>query len=121
MTFEKILGKLIKKIPGAIGAVFVDYDGESISHFPEEMREQLRLFGAYQQIVCNLVGIHLPPEKYGHVESILVDLSDSRFMMWPINKEYFLVIALSPDALSFTAIKSAEIAVAELIVEMGSA
>lgn len=119
MSFDTILSRLIKKVPGSIGAVFVDYEGESISHYPHHDKELMRLYGAYQGIVFNLVRSSINQSGVGAIDDVVIDHSHVRFLLRPIHDDYLLVLVLSEHALSYVANNGADIAVQEIIEEIG--
>jgi predicted regulator of Ras-like GTPase activity (Roadblock/LC7/MglB family) len=119
MSFDSILNKLIDKVPGSVGAVFVDYDGEEICHYPHDDRELMRLYGAYQGIVFNLVRSNINKSGVGVIEEVVIEHRHARFLLRPIHNDYLLVLVLSESALSYVANNCANIAVGELIDEIG--
>ena len=51
MDLTQPLQELVAKVPGAVGAVLIDHEGEAITHFSAaDDQERIRLIGAYQRI-----------------------------------------------------------------------
>ena len=47
MPFKKIMGNLVENTPGATGAIFLDWEGESVDQYAgENDTYQLKVLGA---------------------------------------------------------------------------
>jgi predicted regulator of Ras-like GTPase activity (Roadblock/LC7/MglB family) len=55
MSFRKPLEDIVKRASGAVGAVFVDDDGETIEQFTNGSSYEIRLAGAHHGIILQLM------------------------------------------------------------------
>ncbi len=63
MSFREILGGVVKDIPGGIGAILVDDEGEMVDIFTTGDHFEMKLVGAHQAIVASAVRRILDPEN----------------------------------------------------------
>jgi len=63
MSFRDVLGGVVKDIPGGIGAILVDDEGEMVDIFTTGDHFEMKLVGAHQAIIMGAVRRILDPEK----------------------------------------------------------
>ena len=98
MPFRAILEKLVEGIDGAESAIIVESDGEGVQWFTEGDPEQLRLRAAYVVIAalsCRESISHLGAKKQ---EPILIEYDGASFLVEDLDKSYFLILELTPEA-----------------------
>ena len=95
MAFHSILRQLLQSIPGAIGALFLDREGESVELWAERPfdigADGLRAIGAYQGIflsdirrICGRLGIgelHQLTIEFAHAKVLSCDLKDGYYLV----------------------------------------
>ena len=102
MTFHSILSQLLQSTPGAIGAVFLDQEGEAVDLWTETVfdvgPEGLRAIGAYQGIfmsdlkrACERIGA-------GKFERLAIDFENAKVLSCDLKEGYYLVLVIAPDA-----------------------
>lgn len=102
MTFQKILRELLQSTPGAIGAVFLDREGEAVDLWAERIfdigPEGLRAVGAYQGIfisdakrLCNRIGA-------GRVEQMTLEFEHVKLLSCDLKEGYYLVLIVDRGA-----------------------
>ena len=50
MDLDRILERLVTEVHGGLGAVFIDREGEAISHYTTLSAEKIKLMGAHYGI-----------------------------------------------------------------------
>lgn len=97
MVFNQILKRVVLETRGAIGAVFVDREGEAIAQYTARLGDEINLMGAHYGIVW------LEMEAIAHryltspaAEAII--LSEKGIcLMRPVQKEYMVLLIVSPS------------------------
>lgn len=93
--FEQILRELLAQTPGAIGAVVLDQEGESVQFWAERVfdigADGLRAIGAYQGIylaelrrLCERAGLGRPERfttEFAHTKVISCELKDGYYVV----------------------------------------
>ena len=100
--FERILRELLATTPGAIGAIVLDREGESVQFWTDRIfdigPDGLRAVGAYQGIyladlkrICDRVGA-------GALERFAIDFDNSRVLTSELRDGYYVVLIMEPSA-----------------------
>lgn len=102
MLFQKILREMLQNTPGAIGAVFLDREGEAVDLFAEDVFEigddGLRTVGAYAGIF--LANVRRACERIGSGEPILLtlDFQNVKVFSCDLKEGYYLVLVAAVSA-----------------------
>jgi predicted regulator of Ras-like GTPase activity (Roadblock/LC7/MglB family) len=90
--FGEILRALVERVPGAVGAIFADWEGESIDHFAALPPFEIRLIGAYWGIVLGQTVERLARAGGGAVEELLVECEEAVVLVRPVTSRYYVVL-----------------------------
>src|SRR5215470_14291426 len=71
-VFSGILRRMVDKVPGAIGAIFADWDGEAVDSFAPGVKEDMLVLGAHYGVILNHVQSALHLSHFGEAEEIIV-------------------------------------------------
>lgn len=96
--FKEILKEAVKGLPGAVGAVFVDWEGESVDWFFPGSDYDIRLLGAHQGILLNLVNEAVRSAGQGSVRAMISCSTEAKVLVHPLKDGYFLVTLLERGA-----------------------
>jgi len=114
--FRDILKGAVDGVPGATGAIFADWEGESVEHYFNGADDDIKLVGAYQGILLNLVKSAAENVGLGEVNEVMLVTEGAKVMARSLKDGYFLVMLLETGTNSGLA-KRALRATAELIDE----
>lgn len=92
--FASILGDLVARVPGALGAVLVDKEGESVDYAGHVDPYELRVAGAYWQIVLST----LAPLRVCYADQVILRAATRSYIVRRLPDGYALVIWLSRRA-----------------------
>lgn len=100
--FEQILRELLAATPGAIGAIILDHEGESV-HFRAERvfdigAEGLRTIGAYQGIYLADLRRICDRAALGRLERFTTEFANSKVLSCDLKDGYYVVLVLDGDA-----------------------
>jgi predicted regulator of Ras-like GTPase activity (Roadblock/LC7/MglB family) len=101
-VLDRILRDVVASTPGAIGAIMVDQEGESVQFWAERVFEigadGIRAIGAYQ-------GIHLSDLKRacsraeaGRPERFVTEFANARILTYDLKDGYFVVLITDRSA-----------------------
>jgi hypothetical protein len=103
--FREFLSRAVRRIPGAIGAVFLDSEGETIEYAAEELSPQdARLFGAYAGIFLARAAMLAT----GRPNRMIIEWSRLTAIAAPLTDDYYLVLLLRRPYLEAVAVRELE-------------
>ena len=96
-VFAKILEEVVAAIPGALGAVFVDWEGEAVDTYSRIGDTNVRIVGAHWCIayyqahgIFTKLGLLSPLE-------LVLRFADQQVIIRRVTEEYLVVLAMSPE------------------------
>jgi len=92
--FKEILKGAVEDVPGAMGAIFADWEGESVEHYFGGADDEIRLVGAHQGILLNLMKTASDNVGLGEVNEVMFVTDEAKVMARPLKDGYFLVMLL---------------------------
>ena len=100
--FDSILRELLQSTPGALGAVFLDREGEAVQFWSERVfdigPDSLRAIGAYQGIYLAELQRICTRIEAGRPERFTIEFADSKIISWDLKEGYYLVVVLDRTA-----------------------
>lgn len=89
-VFSTLLQQLVTDRPGARGAVFVDWEGESVGQAGEDS-EAIRLMGAHWGVVYALLQRSLKTRQLAPATSLVIGFKDRQVVVKAVDDQYLLV------------------------------
>ncbi len=89
-AFADILKAVVDRVPGAIGATFVDWEGEAVDQWGSVPALEMQLAGAHWSIVLNQAGNRLSP--WGAVDEICIEGSSGLVLIRRVTEQYCIVV-----------------------------
>ena len=97
-VFTEILEELVKGVPGAQGAIFVDWEGESVAEFAARgSTNSIRLVGAHWGIIYFLARRRLESTGIGDPVQLLLYFERQQLLIHRVTDEYLLVLSLKRE------------------------
>jgi predicted regulator of Ras-like GTPase activity (Roadblock/LC7/MglB family) len=93
-VLDQILRDLMKAVEGATAVIFVDGDGESIAQ-AGELRQDIRLLGAWKEIHLDRIKEITHRLGLGMVHAVLFSLDEGNELIAPVADEYCLILFMS--------------------------
>lgn len=116
--FGELLSELVGSIPGALGAVFIDWEGEAVDQFSHIPVMDILLVGAHWGVVLRLVKELLQKHRWGEPRMILLNGPDREILIKPITEDYCVVLAMRSGAHIASALEILERIAARIREEM---
>jgi predicted regulator of Ras-like GTPase activity (Roadblock/LC7/MglB family) len=117
--FQKILDRLVERVPEAIVATFNDRDGEALCRRNIEMKQDaIELLGAYRNVVKRHLQQAVEEFDAGEVEQIAFCTAQHWILMMGAEEQCSLVLVMRRDGLLGRARYEMDRALAELNAEL---
>ncbi|UCF29952.1 MAG: roadblock/LC7 domain-containing protein [bacterium] len=116
MPFRRELGKIVSRASGAVGAVFVDDNGETIDQFTSRGdQEDIRLVGAHQGIVLReLLRVVNRAGNGDRLQGVSITSQNHVYSVVPVDEDNFLVLVQDQTGLPSQGMRVLEEAVEEI-------
>jgi len=97
MPFKKLLGELVSRVPGAMGAVLADWEGEAVDQSGHLNDYELKVIGAHKGVILQNLREVVGRLEDDHVREIVVTTEKVQTVVMPVTPDYFLVLTLNRD------------------------
>jgi predicted regulator of Ras-like GTPase activity (Roadblock/LC7/MglB family) len=102
VAFQEILREMLESTPGAIGAVFLDQQGEAIELFAERVFEigweGLRAIGAYEGIFLSDLKRVCERLSAGKPLRLTIEFEHAKVLSCDLKEGYYLVLVIAAGA-----------------------
>jgi predicted regulator of Ras-like GTPase activity (Roadblock/LC7/MglB family) len=123
--FTPILTSVVDRVPGALGAIFADWDGEAVDQVfgadtvASVAKEALLVLGAHYGIILNQVQSALHLFHFGEAHEIVLHHDKVDLLMHAVGHGYYVVLVASSGAHLGLALRALRDAAAALRSEVG--
>ncbi len=114
MPFKTLLNRLLEDIPGAVGAIIVDWEGEAVDQVARVDDYEIKVLGAHSGIVLGFLQEALSRIDSGSLDELVIRAGKNKILMAPLTDEYVLILQLGPTAIAARASYKMGKCVAEL-------
>ena len=98
--FRKILRELVNGLPEAWGAIFVDWEGESVELFATSDEYEVKLAGAEAQLLLSRMVSSGKDAGLGRTSSAMIRAGEHAFFLHTLDEEYFVLLAANAGVLA---------------------
>jgi predicted regulator of Ras-like GTPase activity (Roadblock/LC7/MglB family) len=123
MAFGRILQQLVRRTHGALGALFVDYEGETVEVVTDRPLDadvhDLRVIGAYQGIFLTRLREVADKLPIGHPKSFKIEFERTVILSCDVKDGYYLVLVIDHEAVEGVAWHRLAECRSALLAEMG--
>jgi predicted regulator of Ras-like GTPase activity (Roadblock/LC7/MglB family) len=117
-AFGDILQAMVERVPGAIGAVFADWEGEPVDQFAHIPPIDIQIVGAQWGVVFSSATESLSRLGAGSVDELWVEGADSFVFVRRVTAHYYVVLAARQTVHLGTALRELQSAAKRLMEEM---
>ncbi|SDZ89537.1 Predicted regulator of Ras-like GTPase activity, Roadblock/LC7/MglB family [Desulfuromusa kysingii] len=100
MPFKSLLKRLLEDIPGALGAIIVDWEGESVDHVTRVDDYDIKVLGAHGGIILSQLKDTLSRIDSGELEQVVIRAGEKKILISPLTEEYLLILELGQAAIA---------------------
>jgi predicted regulator of Ras-like GTPase activity (Roadblock/LC7/MglB family) len=118
MSIELILKDLVDRVPRAIGAILVDWEGEAVMEFCHCDPYDLRFIAAHKGIILAHLKELPGAVRLGEIEDMVVVTSNGHLIIGCIDRDYSLVMNVERNSPVALALYHFRLAVAALKKEI---
>ncbi|WP_027716416.1 roadblock/LC7 domain-containing protein [Desulfuromonas sp. TF] len=97
MSFKTLLGELVFKVPGALGAILADWEGEAVDQSGHLADYELKVIGAHKGVILQNLREVVGRLEDDQVREIVVTTEKVQTVIMPVTPDYFLVLTLNRD------------------------
>ena len=107
MPFKLLLNTMLKRLPGAKGAIIADWEGESVDSFGIMDDYDLKVMAAHKGVLLH--NIREVQERLGgdDLKEVVITTETMQMIVLPVTKDYYLVLALDKSDLLGKALQEA--------------
>ena len=117
-AFGDALEAMVKRVPGAIGAVFSDWEGEPVDQFAHIAPLEIQLVGAHWGVVWSTCQAGLGRAGAGAVDELWIEGDNALVFVQRVTAQYYVVLATKRSAHLQTARRALEACRDTLLKEM---
>lgn len=114
MPFKKLLTRLLEDIPGAVGAIIIDWEGEAVDQVTRVDEYDIKILGAHSGIILGMIREVLTRIDSGELDEVVIRTEQNKIMMNPLTEDYLLILQLDESAITARAAYKMKLCVEEL-------
>jgi predicted regulator of Ras-like GTPase activity (Roadblock/LC7/MglB family) len=97
MAMKEDLALLMAAVPGARGAILVDWEGEEVDHVADMDAYELKVLGAYSGAI--LMNLRATVDRFDddELEELIIVTAAARMIVRLVTRDYFLVFTGKKD------------------------
>ena len=99
MPFKSLLNRLLEDIPGALGAIIIDWEGEAVDQVTRTDEYDIKVLGAHSGIILSLLRETLSRIDSGTLEEVVVRTGKNKTLIAPLTEDYLLILQLGAKAI----------------------
>lgn len=119
MSFKTQLTALLERIPGALGVILADWEGEAVDQATRMDDYELRVIGAHKGVILQNLRESVARLEHDELREMVITTEKIRTLVLPITHEYFLVLILERGHSLGRALFEAHRCLGELRQEIG--
>jgi predicted regulator of Ras-like GTPase activity (Roadblock/LC7/MglB family) len=99
MPFKNLLQEMLEHLPGAVGAIIADWEGEAVDQVARMDDFELKVLGAHKGIILTQLRQALQRLDGGALEEVLIHFEQAKVLITPLTEDYFLVLTVGPEVM----------------------
>lgn len=97
MAFKRILQEMLDQVPGSLGAILVDWEGEAVDQVGKIAEYELKVIGAHKGLILNNLREAVARAEGNDLEEIVITTALRQTIILPVDDDYFLVLTLGKN------------------------
>jgi predicted regulator of Ras-like GTPase activity (Roadblock/LC7/MglB family) len=99
MPFKAVLNQLLQDVPGALGVIIVDWEGEAVEQATRIGEYDIKILGAHHGIILTLLREALERMGSDCPEEVVIRTQQGTTLIQPLTEDYLLILQLQQGAL----------------------
>ena len=100
MTFKSQLKQLLDNVPGALGAIIVDWEGEAVDQVSTVDEYDVKVLGAHSGIILTQLRDVLLRTESGSLNEVVICTDQNKILIVPLTEDYLLILQLELDSIT---------------------
>jgi predicted regulator of Ras-like GTPase activity (Roadblock/LC7/MglB family) len=117
-SFTPILQRAVERTPGALGAIFADWDGEAVDQFGRVDKNEMLVLGAHYGIILNHVQAVLRLFHFGEAVEVILHHDRMDLVVRAVGLGYYVVLVVKENVHLASALREVKAAAVALRAEM---
>jgi predicted regulator of Ras-like GTPase activity (Roadblock/LC7/MglB family) len=109
---------MVERVPGAVGAVFADWEGEPVDQFAHIPPLDIQIVGAHWGVVFGTATSSVSRMGAGAVEELWVEGAHAFVFVRRVTEQYYVVLAARRTVHLATALRELQATARRLLEEM---
>lgn len=105
MPFKAVLRQLLQDVPGSLGVVIVDWEGEAVDQATRIGEYDIKILGAHHGIILTMLRDALTRMGTGDPEEVVIRTQLGTTLIQPLTEDYLLILQLEQRALVARAVQ----------------
>ena len=118
MPFKNLLSSLVERVPGALGAIIADWEGEAVAQGGIMDDYELKGIGAHKGVVLHNMREVVDRLGDDDLREIVITTKQTQTLIMPVTKDYYLVLTLDRSDMLGRALMEARRCVKSLYKEI---
>ena len=93
--FKPILQRALEHVPGALAAIFADWEGEAVDCVAKGVKEEMLIVAAHYGVILNHVQSVLHLTHFGEAEEVILQHQKLDLIVRAVDKDYYVVLAVN--------------------------
>jgi len=94
VPFKPLLNALIERVPGALGAIIADWEGEAVDQVGTMDEYDLKVIGAHKGVILHSMREVVDRLGDDELKEIIITTKKAQTLVLPVTKDYYLVLTL---------------------------
>ena len=99
MSFKALLQELVSQVPGALGAILADWEGEAVDQSGCMDDYELKVIDAHKGIILHNLRDVVKRLGDDQLQELVITTAQAQTLVLPVTVDYFLVLTLERDAM----------------------
>lgn len=97
MSFGTQLSALMQRVPGLLGVILADWEGEAVDQAARMDDYELKVIGAHKGVILSNLRQVVRRLEADELREIVITTEKVRTLVLPVTDDYFLVLLLERD------------------------
>jgi predicted regulator of Ras-like GTPase activity (Roadblock/LC7/MglB family) len=94
VPFKDLLNSLVERVPGSIGAIIADWEGEAVAQVGSMDDYDLKVMGAHKGVVLHNMREVVDRLGDNDLREIVITTKQTQTLIMPVTNDYYLVLTL---------------------------
>ena len=101
MPFKAIMRNLVDSVPGARGAIFVDWEGEAVDQYSvvDDDVYELKVMGAHKGVILSQINEAQKTADNAEINMVIIRMDKYSIILAPVKEGYYVALEVKAGAI----------------------